>query len=283
MAEGFVVLVAIVLGAALPILPVQILWINMTTAVALGLMLAFEPKEPGIMARAPRDPSTPLLTRALVERVVLVSTLLVAGSWWLFHWEQANGANLAEARTAALNLFVVVEALYLFNCRSFSRSVFQLGLLSNRWILAGLGMQTLGQVALTYLPAMNGVSSGPLRSVQARGSASFGLPAAASAVVAAEKRWRRRSRSTPLNSRRGWQTPAMHGRPPPFCAASTIRIPPTLHRPPAILAGPTQGLRTRTRCPHYNSGDSGFDCDHRAWDPVEDPLGGVSHDLADDT
>ena len=202
MAEGFVVLVAIVLGAALPILPVQILWINMTTAVALGLMLAFEPKEPGIMARAPRDPSTPLLTRALVERVVLVSTLLVAGSWWLFHWEQANGANLAEARTAALNLFVVVEALYLFNCRSFSRSVFQLGLLSNRWILAGLGMQTLGQVALTYLPAMNSIFGtapiGPGAWIRI-----FGLAAAASAVVAAEKRWRRRSRSTPVDSRQG--------------------------------------------------------------------------------
>ena len=59
MAEGLVILAAILLGAALPILPTQILWINMTTAVALGLMLAFEPKEPGIMARPPRDPRRP--------------------------------------------------------------------------------------------------------------------------------------------------------------------------------------------------------------------------------
>ena len=62
--EGLVILAAIAVGAALPILPTQILWINMTTAVALGLMLAFEPKEAGIMTRPPRDPGQPLLTRA---------------------------------------------------------------------------------------------------------------------------------------------------------------------------------------------------------------------------
>ena len=101
MGEGLVILVAILLGAALPILPVQILWINMTTAVALGLMLAFEPKEAGIMTRPPRDPHQPLLTGALVVRILLVSALLVGGSWWLFEWEHASGASLAEARTAA--------------------------------------------------------------------------------------------------------------------------------------------------------------------------------------
>ena len=70
--EGLVILAAIAFGAALPILPTQILWINMTTAVTLGLMLAFEPKEPGIMNRPPRHPDQPLLTRALVLRILLV-------------------------------------------------------------------------------------------------------------------------------------------------------------------------------------------------------------------
>ncbi len=85
-------------------------------------MLAFEPKGDGIMARPPRDPGQPLLTRALVGRILLVSGLLVAGSWRLFEWELANGATLPEARTAALNLFVVVEAFYLFSCRSLVHS-----------------------------------------------------------------------------------------------------------------------------------------------------------------
>jgi len=155
MAEGLVILVAIFFGTVLPILPVQILWINMTTAVALGLMLAFEPKEPGIMTRPPRDPRRPLLTGALITRILLVSALLVGGTWWLFEWERANGASLAEARTVALNLFVVVEAFYLFSCRSLTQPAWRVGLFSNHWVLGGVTIQAAGQVALTYLPAMN--------------------------------------------------------------------------------------------------------------------------------
>ena len=155
--EGLVILVAIALGTALPILPTQILWINMTTAVALGLMLAFEPKEPGIMTRPPRDPGQALLTRTLVGRILLVSALLVATSWWLFEWELGNGATLPEARTAAVNLFVVVEAFYLFSCRSLTHSVWRIGFFTNRWLILGVAVQALAQIAITYLPAMNGV------------------------------------------------------------------------------------------------------------------------------
>lgn len=153
--EGLVILAAIAVGVALPILPTQILWINMTTAIALGLMLAFEPKEAGIMTRPPRDPDQPLLTGWLVRRTLLVSTLLVASAWWLFAWELDNGAGLHEARTAALNLFVVVEAFYLFSCRSLTRSAWRLGMFANRWIILGVSAQAIAQFAITYLPAMN--------------------------------------------------------------------------------------------------------------------------------
>ena len=153
--EGLVILAAIALGAALPILPTQILWINMTTAVALGLMLAFEPKEADIMDRPPRHPTEPLLTRALLVRILLVAGMLVVSAWWLFQWELRNGAGLAEARTAALNLFVVVEAFYLFSCRSLTRSAFRIGFFSNPWIIVGVTVQTLAQLAITYLPFMN--------------------------------------------------------------------------------------------------------------------------------
>ena len=157
MGEGLVILVAILLGAELPITPVQILWINMTTAVALGLMLAFEPKEAHLMQRPPRDPGRPLLTGALVVQVLLVSALLVGGSWWLFSWERSAGASLAEARTVAMNLFVTVEAFYLFSCRSLTRSAWRIGLLSNRWVLGGLTVQVLAQLVITYVPGMHRV------------------------------------------------------------------------------------------------------------------------------
>ena len=154
-AEGMLVLVAILLGTALPILPSQILWINMTSAVLLGLTLAFEPKEDGIMSRPPRDPAQPLLTSALVVRILLVSALVVAGAWWVFEWELGGGAELAQARTAAVNLVVTVQIFYLFSCRSLRHSAWRLGLFTNRWLIGGVLLQVLGQVALTYLPVMN--------------------------------------------------------------------------------------------------------------------------------
>ena len=190
--EGFVILVAILLGTTLPIIPVQILWINMTTAVALGLMLAFEPKEDDIMLRPPREPTQPILTATLLFRIALVSALLVGGSWSLFEWEQANGASTAEARTAALNLFVVVEAFYLFNCRSLTHSIWHIGVLTNRWILGGVAVQAVGQVAITYLPAMNSIfRTAPIDT--GAWARIFAIGALASLVVAADKRRRRRA------------------------------------------------------------------------------------------
>jgi cation-transporting ATPase F len=189
MGEGLVILVAIMLGAALPILPVQILWINMTTAVALGLMLAFEPKEPGIMARAPRDPHQPLLSLALVVRILLVSAVLVGGSWWVFQWEQASGASLAESRTAAVNLFVVVEAFYLFSCRSLAGPAWRIGLFSNPWLIVGVSVQAVGQLALTYWPALNAIfDTAPIPADAWVRILAVGV--AAWLVVALDKRWR---------------------------------------------------------------------------------------------
>ncbi len=153
--EGLVIMAAIFLGVTLPILPVQILWINMTTAGFLGLMLAFEPKEPGIMERPPRNPDTPILTGELIIRILLVGTLLLIGAFGLFTWERMQGATLDQARTVAVNAFVIMELFYLFNCRSLNRSVFQLGFFSNMWVFAGVTSMLLLQVVYTYLPLMN--------------------------------------------------------------------------------------------------------------------------------
>lgn len=153
--EGMVILAAILAGATLPILPVQILWINMTTAVLLGLTLAFEPKEPGLMLRSPRAPDQPVLTSELIGRIVLVGVLLLIGSFGLFQWELHQGASESVARTVAVNVFVFVELCYLFNCRSLSHSMLSQGLFSNRWLLVGVVLMILLQMLFTYLPAMN--------------------------------------------------------------------------------------------------------------------------------
>lgn len=161
--EGLVILTAIVLGSTLPILPVQILWINMTTAVALGLMLAFEPKEPGIMTRPPRAPDSSIVTGDLLLRIVIVGALMLLGSFGLFTAAIDAGATEEMARTLAVNAFVAMEIGYLFNCRSLHQSVWRIGWFSNVWIWVGIGTTFVLQIAFTYTPFMNEIfGSAPL-------------------------------------------------------------------------------------------------------------------------
>ncbi len=127
----------------------------MTTALLLGLTLAFESGEPGIMSRPPRNPRQTILHFRLVLRIVLVGLMLAAACFGLFEWALASGASEAAARTVAVNMLVMGELFYLFNCRSLSRSMFVLGLWSNRWLLAGVTGMILLQLAFTYTPAMN--------------------------------------------------------------------------------------------------------------------------------
>ena len=192
--EGLVILTAVFAGSQLPILPVQILWVNMTTAVLLGLMLAFEPKEPGLMERPPRDPDEPLLTGKLIARICLVGLLLLAGGFGLFEWVLSQGRDVEVARTCAVNMFVFGELFYLFNCRSLRYSPFHLGFADNRPLLFGVGAMIGLQLLFTYLPVMQ----------TAFGSQAIGLVdwllilaggLVISTVVEAEKAWRR-SRST---------------------------------------------------------------------------------------
>jgi calcium-translocating P-type ATPase len=153
--QGLVIIVAVMAAQPLPVLPVQALWINMTTAVLLGLALAFEPKEPGIMDRPPRRPDAPILTGELIFRITLVGMLLLIGSFGLFEWALQRGASDAEARTIAINVFAVGQSFYLLNCRSLRYSIFRLGLFSNPWIWAGIAAMMGAQMLLTYLPVMN--------------------------------------------------------------------------------------------------------------------------------
>lgn len=153
--EGLIILASILLGTALPVMPVQLLWINMSTALLLGLMLVFEPKEKGMMARPPRDPQQPILTAGLIVRIILVSLFMVAGGFLLFLWEKTQGASLAEARTTVVNVIVMVEAFYLLNCRSLTRPFFALGPFTNLYVIGGFVAMMLVQLLFTYASFMN--------------------------------------------------------------------------------------------------------------------------------
>ena len=108
------------------------------------------------MLRPPRDPKMPLLTLPLVLRTGLVSLIMVGGGLGLFLWEmRVEHASLAVARTVAANSLVLVQTIYLFNCRSLKRSVFAIGLFTNRWAIAGSLAMLSAQLIFTYGPLMN--------------------------------------------------------------------------------------------------------------------------------
>ncbi|NLC70326.1 MAG: HAD-IC family P-type ATPase [Desulfuromonadaceae bacterium] len=152
---GLVIMVAILAGMSLPLLPVQILWLNMVTAVLLGLTIAFEPKEPNIMQRRGRHPKSPILTFELTVRMVIVGILLLLGALGLFEWELSHGASKEQARTVATNVFVLTQIFYLLKCRSLTRSAFTVGLFSNLWIWAGILTALGAQLLFAYVPTMN--------------------------------------------------------------------------------------------------------------------------------
>ena len=154
--EAGILLTAIFLGTALPLLPVQLLWINMATAILLGLMLIFEPKERDLMLRPPRDPHQPILTRLLILRTALVSLLILAGAFGAFLWEQQmRGKSVIEARTTAVNVIVMVECFYLLNCRSLLHSMFFVGVWTNLAVFGGIAAMLGAQVLFTHTDLMN--------------------------------------------------------------------------------------------------------------------------------
>lgn len=152
-AEAFTIVVAVMLGLVLPITPVQILWVNMVTAVTLGLALAFEPAEADLMKRPPRRADEPLISGFLLWRTAIVTLVLVAGVFAVFHWHA--GDDVETARTAAVNTLVMFEIFYLFNTRRFHSSALS-GLFSREakavWIAIVLVL--LLQALFTYLPIM---------------------------------------------------------------------------------------------------------------------------------
>jgi magnesium-transporting ATPase (P-type) len=194
--EGATILGAMLLGFALPITPIQILWINLITVVALGLTLAFEPTEPGTMQRAPRPANEPILNGELVWRVVFVSILFVIGAFGMFFWASNRGASIEEARTIVVNTLVVLEIFYLFSVRFvYGSSLTLRGIAGTRAVVVGVAVVVVAQLAFTYLPIMQEIfETRPVSFFD--GLAVTGMGMLLLVIVEIEKRVRRRVRSS---------------------------------------------------------------------------------------
>lgn len=153
--EALSILLAVAFGYTLPITPVQILWVNMVTAVTLALSLAFEGPEQQVMRRKPRKPDEPLLSGFLIWRIVMVSLILVSGTFGLFLYHEQAGHSHDFARTVAVNTLVFFEIFYLFSARFFTRSAFSAeAIFGNRYLLLASGLLILLQLTFTYVPFM---------------------------------------------------------------------------------------------------------------------------------
>lgn len=190
--QAAMVLIAVLAGTTLPITPVQILWVNMVTAVTLSLAIAFEKPEPGLMSRPPRDPAAALVNGFMLWRIAFVTLLLVTTSFGLFLWTMEHTGSIETARTAAVNTLVGGQIFYLFNCRRLTGPVLSReGLLGNPHALQAIALLVVLQLGLTYLGPMQ-----TLFGTAALSATSWGLVLAAGfllliAVEVEKVYWRR--------------------------------------------------------------------------------------------
>jgi len=148
--EALILIVAIVLGIELPLSPLQILWINLVTALTLATPLAFEPKEQGLLERPPRPPSEKLITRAIVRKFAIVSALMVVGTFGVFYAHEERGQSVEVAQTVALNTLVFFEIFYLLNGRSLTLPAYSVSMRSNEWLSIGILACIASQILIVY-------------------------------------------------------------------------------------------------------------------------------------
>jgi magnesium-transporting ATPase (P-type)/uncharacterized membrane protein (DUF373 family) len=212
--QAMVILAAMALGGTqLPVTPVQILWVNMVTAVTLGLALAFEPAESDIMDRPPRPTGEPILSRFLLWRVAFVSVLLMIAVFGVFTWQMQAGADIQVARTMAVNMLVAGQLFYVFNSRYLLASSLSVrGIIGSRAVLIAVALVIALQLAWTYAPWLQLLfGSTPLEPWQ--WAIPLGIGVVIFLLVEIEKalfRWRngRRQRAAEAEGEEGAMVPA---------------------------------------------------------------------------
>ena len=154
-AQALVIAVAIVVGFTMPITAPQILWVNMVTSVALGLVISFEPHELDVMTRPPRAVDRPILTGFGAWRLLFVGVALLAYTLWAFFWMKGQGASDQLARTVAVNAITIGQVFYLLNSRYLIDSSLSLRAhLTNKYLPVGIGAVVLLQTLFTYAPPL---------------------------------------------------------------------------------------------------------------------------------
>lgn len=155
MAEVLLLLSALFLGYPLPLVAVQILWINIVTEGTVTVNLIMEPPEGDEMKRPPIHQGEPLLNRTMLRRVLLMTPAMTVSAFGFFVWRLSTGAPFALVQTETFTVLAVCQWFNVLNCRSETKSALSLGILKNYWLLGGLLLGNVLHLLVIYTPAMN--------------------------------------------------------------------------------------------------------------------------------
>jgi Ca2+-transporting ATPase len=165
-AEVLMVGLSMIAGLPLPLLPIQLLWLNLVTNGIQDVALAFEPGEGGVLARQPRPPQEPVFNRLMVERTVIAALVMGVVATGAFAWMLHHGWHEASARNAVLLLMVLFENVHIGNCRSETKSALRLSPFHSPLLLSGTVIAFLLHVVAMHLPVGQTVlQTEPLSSV----------------------------------------------------------------------------------------------------------------------
>lgn len=153
--QALLVAMSILLGAAAPLSPVQILWVNMVVAITLSLAIAFEPLEESTMKRPPRPANVPLLSRYYIFRVTFVSIIIGGGSLWINYMLGDFDYSTEKLQTITLNAIVMAQLFHLYNCRTELAPAFNRHFFDNKIAFLVSALLIALQLFITYVPFMH--------------------------------------------------------------------------------------------------------------------------------
>jgi P-type Ca2+ transporter type 2C len=152
--EVLAMFVATLIGWPLPLLPIQILWINLVTDSLPALALGVEKAEPGIMDRPPRPADEPILPRRLLALMFFQGTIVAISTLAAFAIEFTQTGNLHRSQAVAFAASILAQNVQAFNVRSNRLSIFQLGVFSNRYLIGAFTVVFVTLLGLLYIPPL---------------------------------------------------------------------------------------------------------------------------------
>lgn len=155
--ELLIVFVALLIGWPLPLLPVQLLWINLVTDGLPGIALATEMTEPGILNRPPRDPEKPFMDAFFLGRVAFIGFLTSLVVLSIFGYEYLVNGDLIQAQDAAFSVLVIANLLRAFGARSRTKTIWQLGFFSNIRLFFVVGISFSLQLLIHHIPMLQAI------------------------------------------------------------------------------------------------------------------------------